>query len=455
MSVVVQCWLTILLFWPIGDLLRKWAGNAINQLVYLLDYGVIALILLVFWRQGAYRLQPSLRLPLLLLLMITLPNLGSLLLQRGLPYLGIYILSLLALVGPFLLVGCRSSGWKFDPHFLRLGGVLVASLALINNLLTVFQSLLGKDHWLSATTAGSPLGTQIAANVDKIELRSPGLFSVVNSNATFTCVSLVLLAVPALWMAAPLGGERLLRILAIVSVPVAAIRAVSRTYLLQLAAVLFPLLPSILRPAIFGRLIVFATVIPFLSLLLLPEIQQVVTDGLSSVVLRFSTADNLLERVAQIFTTDASGSSRSLLTVLPRWFILDPLSCLCGFGLGLASPLNRFQLGAADPSYGQILVDGYQFLLGENPIFSLLSELGVLGFLSYCWFVIESLRILVSEALQLSGQAQRAGFALILQSILLVCFGAYFRTSSFLGQAYTLMSFHLLVHASPSTPRLR
>ncbi len=351
-------------------------------------------------------------------------------------YIVVWFLNCSALLAPPLLL-CGIIKTQLVPRsaIKAISSLLIALVSLImlvNNIISIFQSILGKFHPLSVG-AGGMLGAQIGTNT-AIELRSPGLFTFATGNANFSIVcTLFLLASFGFKTYANLPA--LIRLLALLTLPISIIRSVSRTFLFGIILVLSPFLGSLLR---YKALIILASFF-FLCLLLyifIPNLDLLLTDGISNFMLRILDAGGIYEGVVvrffQSFISDAGGSDAYLINNLGYWFDADPLSMFFGYGLGFSTPLFRFVAGLDDTAYGFINLNGSSFLVGETAITSLLADIGLIGLVLYIIMVCGCIRLFLQRYRSLRINTSRA-FALGSFLTLLYAFTLpYFRPANFL-----------------------
>jgi hypothetical protein len=387
---VFQVWFLMLMAWPILDSLRKF--SALNQLLYPVQLSLPLIALLFLYKCRSLDIPRPVFFPLLYLFTFTLlPAFFFAVTNYGLSYLGVWFLSFSTLVGPWLLVCARFNRLDFavpPPLPVIVCSISVVSVVFfVNNIITVIQSLVGKDHFLSVG-AGGELGVQLTTNT-AIELRAPGLFTFVTGNAGFsTIVTIFLLGsfvVPVShWIS-------LVRLLALGSLPASLLRSISRTFLFITLLVTAPFLTLI------RSLRHFLPVFLALSLLLLlfvisPFSSSFLFDGFVQFQQRISDAggvsDGIIQRFLSSFWLDAGGSEASLFQSFTDWFDENPLPALFGNGLGTASKLFRFSTSSSNLSYGFMNVGGKEILLGENGLSSAFSELGFINFFFYLWFLL-------------------------------------------------------------------
>jgi hypothetical protein len=428
---LVLAWFWMILVWPLGDLLRKFAG--LNEPIYILHLLMPALVAGYLWQKKALRLHSSIVAPSLTLAALT----GALALYYAITtytlfYLGVWLLCLSALIGPPFLL-CAALPIRENTRVVpREAGnrliALVATLLIANSILAVAQSVLGRSHFLSVG-AGGALDSQIGTNT-AIELRAPGLFTFVVGSASFSVIAFIFL-MGSLGFAVSKRTE-LLRLLALLLLPIAVVRTISRLFVINL---LFGGLPyiSLLKRArfILSALVLF--LVATLLLVFVPTLQDLVTEGYVNFVTRFTDADGLIDGIILRFFTQLYSDpteSGSLITSFSSWFVNDPLAALFGYGLGFSSPLFRFVQGSSDTAYGFIIVDGKSFLLGETAFSSLFADLGLFGLLSYLALLIQTSFLFLRKFPPLPLTVARAPNLSFFLIFLISLNSVYFRPSS-------------------------
>lgn len=415
-------WAALLIFWPVSDALRKWGG--LNQPLYVLQLLAPSLALFFLWRKRCLRLYTGIVFPCVVLAFTT--GIGAILSAfsgRDITYLGVWFLNLSALIGPPLLLCAASPSAPLDPwlikRFLPRLIAVFSLLLLANSVLMVLQSVLGGSHPLSVG-AGGVLDAQIGTNTS-IQIRAPGLFTFTVAAGLFAIHSSIFLL--STFGKAPTSMGLLgLRYVALLSMPVALIRSISRHFLFSSFVVFAPFVPQLFRLAVALRLLAIFLLILLLSFLL-PDLRALVLDGANNFSLRLVEAGGFFQGILVRFYgslfSDAAGSDASLLGSFLQWFDEDPLSACFGFGLGYSSPLYRYVQGYQDTSYGFVSVGGRDYLVGETALPSLLADVGMVNLL----------------------------FAVILFLNIVILFFRRFRPFSFRGTARALMqsSFFLIL----------
>ena len=388
---LVVAWTWMIVLWPLGDLLRKFGG--LNQPIYILHLLMPALLIGFLWQKKALKLHTSIIVPSLTLAALT----GFLALYHALTsnsmlYLGVWLLCLSALIGPPLLL-CAAASLRASAGVLQPaeGNRLIATVAILlmgNSLLSVAQSVLGRSHVLSAG-AGGDVDVQIATNT-AIELRAPGFFTFVTGSISFSVIAFIFL-MGSFGFAVSRRTE-LLRLLALLGLPIAIVRSISRQFLFNLLVAAFPYLRIFARARFILSLFLLALVAT-LAIFILPDLQNLLYEGYVNFQMRFSDAGGLIEGIILRFFNslyiDPSGSG-SLINSFEPWMASDPLSALFGYGLGYSSPLFRFVQGSASTDYGYLTIGGNTFILGETAFNSLFADLGLLGLLSYLALLIQA-----------------------------------------------------------------
>lgn len=391
---ILRIWPFVVISWPIIDSLRKW--GSLNQPLYFLSLLTPFFIVLYLFKKKQIIVPRSIRLPSFLLAVFTgLPALYYSFADYSPTYIIIWLLNLSILILPHYCLCISEPTASVTSQYLQKKAsqicLLVSIFVLFNNVLSVLQSLLGRNHPLSAT-AGGILEGGIGTNTF-IELRAPGFFTAVNGNAYFTVVCTIFLLTSiqksVSWYAF------VFRALAILTIPIAISRTISRNYLLTFAISISPFILRIFKPRFLISVASLLSVFLFLQDQL-PFVSSIIADGVANFSLRIDTAggfvDGLLVRYLNSFFVDAGGSETSLFGNLGNWFREDPLAMLFGYGLGYASPLFRFVSGSDNPDYGYIIVNRNPILLGEQMYVSLLAEAGIVNFIVYIFLLIASLR---------------------------------------------------------------
>ena len=428
---LVVAWFWMILVWPLGDLLRKFAG--LNEPIYILHLLMPALVAGYLWQKKALRLHSSIVAPSLTLAALT----GALALYYAITtytlfYLGVWLLCLSALIGPpFLLCAALPilENTRVVPR--AAGNRLIASVAMLliaNSILSVAQSVLGRSHFLSVG-AGGALDSQIGTNT-AIELRAPGLFTFVVGSASFSVIAFIFL-MGSLGFAVSKRTE-FLRLLSLLLLPIALLRSISRQFLFNVLLAALPFIRILTR----ARFILSAlglSLVAILALFFLPALQELSTEGYVNFVQRFTEAGGLIDGIVlrffnQLFSDPTE--SGSLITSFGSWFADDPLAALFGYGLGFSSPLFRFVQGSSDSAYGFIIVDGKSFLLGETAFSSLFADLGLFGLLSYLALLIQAFFLFLRKFPPLPLTAVRAPNFSSFLIFLISLNSVYFRPSS-------------------------
>lgn len=387
----------LIVFWPLSDVLRKWGG--LNQPVYVLQMLFPFLIAYFLWRRNALTLHRSILTPALLLTTVTgVTALFYSMTDYSVAYLGVWFLSLSALIGPALLLCTKVDIPSSNDVFLRSRAsrpVAITSLLLfINNILTTMQSVLGRSHVLSVGAGGVVEG-QIRTNTE-IELRSPGFFAFVLGSAGFStiCMIFLLSSFPT-----PLPRHTIiLRSFALLSLPMAVARSISRGFLFLILSVGVPWIQFLIR----ARFFLWASIIALLLLLFSltsPGTIEIFAEGYSNFGRRITDAGGVGEGIVSRFISSLylheGGGTDSLFFHLASWVRSDPLAGFFGYGLGFSGPLFRFSQGFKDTAYGYVYVDNNQFIVGETLYPSLLSDIGIVNILIYFWMIVNLVRIFV------------------------------------------------------------
>lgn len=415
--------------------MRKWGG--LNQPVYVLQLLTPFLLLLFLLRKRAWKGLRMVVVPALMLSFTTgLSALYYSFTEYSLAYLGVWLLSLSALLGPPLLFCTASSAFKGDYKALqkttRKSIAFVSSLFFFNNLLSIIQSVLGRSHFLSIG-AGGAFDAQIGTNT-AIELRAPGFFTFATGNAAFSIICLVFLLASLGYRAGLLVN--LIRLLAFLSLPIALARSISRLFLFSLLVVVLPFSSLLLwRKTLISLLISSGVFIIFLFVF--PGVQDLLLDGLFNFETRISdaggVADGIIARFFNTLFLDAGGGGETLFTNLGPWYRNDPFAMLFGYGLGFSTPLFRFAQGAQETAYGFVQFDGRQFLLGETFYSSLLAELGVVNLVVYFWLAINTLRVFLRNFPLQPLTASRTYIYAVFAALLLAFSTPYFRPAAVLS----------------------
>jgi hypothetical protein len=389
---ILYSWILLICIWPFGDVLRKWGG--LNQPIYIIQLLTPMVLAIFLYKSGSLKLSKKIFLLSFALFLVTgAAAISYLILEYPPVYLFVWALNLSTLLAPPLLICCSPPEQTHNQSQIRILRnrfiSIVAFISLINNLLSVVQSILGRSHFLSVGAGGS-LDAQIGTNTE-IELRAPGLFTYVSGNALFSLVCFIFLM-------ASLGSNvsyrsSIIRLFALASLPISIVRSISRFFVFAMLTVFIPFSTLFLRKAFaLGSallLIIFLLLSPFLTFL-----QDVVLEGFINFQKRILDTGGLQEGVfARFFSsivTDHAGSNSSLITNLPSWISSDPLAAFFGYGLGFSSPLFRFVM-RFDENYGFVTVDGNRYLVGENASTSLLADIGIIGFCIYLVLIIVSL----------------------------------------------------------------
>jgi hypothetical protein len=270
--------------------------------------------------------------------------------------------------------------------------VIISFLLSTNNILTTLQSVLGRDHVLSVG-AGGLVGSQITTNTD-IELRSPGFFTVVTGSASFSVICLIFL-MSSFAIALPMHTIYL-RSFALLSLPMAIARTISRSFLFLILTVSVTWIPFLLRVRFFLWVLVIAFLLLFLGFYA-PALMSTFADGYSNFERRISNAggvsEGILARFFSSFYLHEGGGTDSLFFHLTSWVRSDSLAGLFGYGLGFSGPLFRFSQGIRDTAYGFVIVDSNRFTIGETFYPSLLADIGIINMPIYFWLIVNSVRV--------------------------------------------------------------
>jgi len=434
-SPVLRAWIIVIIWWPLGDILRKWGG--LNQPVYVLQLLTPFLLLLFLITNRAWMIQRLVAVPAVVLAIITgLTALYYSVTEYSYEYLGVWFLSLSALLGPPLLFCISSNAFRGDYEALsrtmRRFIAVVSILFFLNNLLSVIQSIVGRSHFLSVG-AGGAFDAQIGTNTG-IELRAPGFFTFATGNAAFSVICVVFLLAS---LGCRTGAQtKLIRTLALLSLPFALARSISRLFLFNLLVVVIPFLTRLLKPKAFLSLLLITSVFS-IFLFFSPGTLDLLLDGILNFEKRIvdagGVADGIVARFFNTLFLDAGGGAETLFTNLGPWFVSDPLSMLFGYGLGFSGPLFRFAQGAQDTAYGFVQLDGRQFLVGEAFYASLLAELGVVSLAVYFWLAISTMRVFVNNFPLQPLAASRSYVYAVFLAILLAFTTPYFRPAAVLS----------------------
>jgi hypothetical protein len=254
------------------------------------------------------------------------------------------------------------------------------------------QSVLGRSHVLSVG-AGGVVEAQIRTNTD-IELRSPGFFSFVLGSAGFSVICLIFL-LSSFSISLP-KYTTILRSFALLSLPMAVARSISRGFLFLILPVSVPWTQFLIRARLFIWLPIIALFILFFGLSF-PGTIEIFAEGYSNFVRRITDAGGVSEGIVARFLSSLylheSGGADSLFFHLIPWVRNDPLAGLFGYGLGFSGPLFRFSQGIQDAAYGYVHVDNITFLIGETFYPSLLSDIGIVNMLIYLWLIVGMIRV--------------------------------------------------------------
>lgn len=438
---VIKAWFAMMVYWPINDLLRKWGG--LNQILFPVILLSPLLVLVFLWRKKALFIPSSFVLPLLFLLFGT----GTTALyysfsSYGPRFIPVYLLSMSALVAPFLLVCAtfkdgNQRSHQSSPH-LNLYIVVISAIVLFNNILTIIQSGLSRYDWLNAG-AGGEVG-QIATNT-AIDIRAPGLFTFINGNSTYSVIALIFL-LSSFFAASSTRIAASLRLMALLSLPLAIVRSISRTYLFTFLIIIVPFLRYFKRKSFLLSFLVLISLFAFL-LILNPNIQTLALDGLENFQSRVEGAGGLQEGLLQRFLDNfiGDGAGNSLFYYIAEWFQHDPFASLLGLGIGSATPLFSYISGNQGATYSFIILSGKSFTIGELGLVTLLSETGVINFIFLIWlsfnFFCEYLRKFPLRIFQLSSSASFSCFTLFL---LLAIWNPYYRPFSIFGSSLAVLT---------------
>ena len=248
----------------------------------------------------------------------------------------------------------------------------------------------------------------------------------------------------------------MLRAFALLSIPVAVIRSISRTFL---AIVIVISLPYI---TLFKRLQPLILLSLFLAVVfvLFPGFGDLIFEGLQNFFRRIDDSSGIqvgiIQRFFYSFVTDAGGSQRSIFLRLPEWLASDPLSALFGYGLGYYSPLFRLVSGSDSVAYGAIDLKDYSIVLGENAFTSLVADVGLIGLLAYGFLLFSLIKIYLRKfPVGLFASARKLNLSAFL-ALLLAYSVVYFRPANLLfscGVALLpLVCQFLFVHAIALRP---
>lgn len=398
-SPVLRAWTVLIVFWPLSDALRKWGG--LNQPVYVLQMLFPFLIAFFLWRRNAMFLHQSILTPALMLTTITgVTALYYSVTDYSAAYLGVWFLSLSALIGPALLlcikVDIPPSNVVLVRNRVNSLVDITSLLLLINNILTVMQSVLGRSHVLSVG-AGGILEGQIRTNTE-IELRSPGFFTFVLGSAGFSAICIIFL-LSSFAVSLP-KHTNILRSFSLLSLPMAIVRSISRSFLFLILSVSVPWIQYLIRV----RLLLWAPIIALLLLFLglsFPGMIETFADGYINFDRRIADAggmgEGIVARFFSSFFLHEGGGTDSLFFHLTSWIRNDSLAGLFGYGLGFSGPLFRFSQGIKDTAYGYVYVDGNEFIVGETFYPSLLSDIGSINMLIYLWMIVNLVRVFLKS----------------------------------------------------------
>lgn len=394
-SPVLQAWLILIVFWPLSDALRKWGG--LNQPLYVLQMIFPFLIAHFLWRRDALFLHRSILTPALFLTTFTgVTALYYSLTDYSATYLGVWFLSLSALIGPALLMCAKVDiplyHVTLDRNRANRPVVITSLLLLINNILTVMQSVLGRAHVLSVGAGGVVEG-QIRTNTE-IELRSPGFFSFVLGSAGFSAICLIFL-LASFSIVLP-RFTTIVRSAALLSLPMAVVRSISRGFLFLILSVAVPWFQFLTRSRFFIWAPIIALLVLFMALSS-PGMMETFAQGYGNFERRITDSGGVSEGIFGRFFSSLylheGGGTDSLFFHLMPWVRSDSLSAIFGYGLGFSGPLFRFSQGIKDTAYGYVYVEDNQFIVGETFYPSLLSDIGILNFLIYLWLVLNLFRL--------------------------------------------------------------
>jgi hypothetical protein len=426
---VLLAWSFLILFWPLSDALRKWTG--LNQPFFILQMIIPFFLILFLWTKKCIIFEKSIVFPCLL---IALPSgflaLYNSFVNNSFILFLIWLLSLSALLGPPLLI-CATFSTTYVYYVPGMSTVsrlvsFVSILLLLNSILLVFQSVLGRNHFLSIG-AGGIFGAQLSTNTE-IEIRAPGLFTFINGSSNFSVVCVIFLFSSILTSVS--SRSALFRSLALLSLPIAVIRSISRTFA---ATVLIVSLPWIRYLFGLTSLIVFSifSFVCFLSY----DLSFLLSEGVLSFQKRINDAngiyDGFLLRFFSTLFSDFGGSDSSLFSLLPKWLSSDPLAAVFGSGLGFSSPLYRF-FSSPDTSYGFLNIDGSSVLLGEMASTTILYEIGIFGFVAYLYLIFSFFSIFFRKFFP---KRSSAGSNYFVSSFFALAFSfsyIYFRPANFL-----------------------
>lgn len=397
---IISVWAFLIVFWPLGDILRKWGG--LNQIVYVLQMLVPVMAIFFLLIRNSWSPRSSIFFPACFIFLITgLAGTYYSISTFSSSYIFAWALGLSTLLGPPLLL-CTlkqkspSSSLLINRMAYTLI-ILVSILFLTNNLLSIVQSVVGRDHILSVG-AGGALDAQIRTNTE-IELRAPGFFTFINGNVLFSCISLLFLMAS---LSKPNVGPyaKLIRSVAFLSFPLTLVRSISRLYLFQSLIVSTPFIGLFFNyrsSIVYLAFIVFC----FIALFYIPNLQHIFHDGLYNFSQRIDDSGGISEGIImRFFNTlffDAGGGSETLFANIFPWILYDPLASFFGYGVGFSSPLHRFLSNYEDTSYGYIFLDGRSFLIGENFFSSLLADIGIIGFALYVLFLFNSILLFLRK----------------------------------------------------------
>lgn len=427
---VLIAWAAFIILWPLSDVLRKWGG--LNQPLYIFQLLTPFLIAFYLLLNNALTFTPGIVLPCAVLVCITgVMALFHAFSGYGIAYIGVWFLSLSALIGPALLLCADRPGFSPDASWIKRQFpaliVLLSLLLLVNNLLMVAQSLLPASHILSSGVGGV-LEAQSSTNT-QIQIRAPGLFAF-NVSAGLFNLNVTIFLLATLRRASLSLPFRVVRLLALLSLPLALVRSISRQFLFGFLVVFLPLLPQIGRPRFLLR-ILLALMVASLATFLLPDLQALIVDGYINFRRRFLDAggfeQGIIFRFYQTLFSDYVGSDQSLLASFMDWFDSDPLVSFFGNGLGFSSPLFRFVQGSADLAYGFVSIKGKEFLVGETAIPSLFADIGLIGVGVYLWLFVNVILVFVRRFSPGLLRIKNAIYASSMMLILVPFHQVYFR----------------------------
>ena len=394
-SPVLRAWSVLIVFWPLSDALRKWGG--LNQPVYVLQMLFPFLIAFFLWRRNALTLHRSILTPALLLTTVTgVTALYYSITDYSVAFLVVWFLSLSALIGPALLLCTKVDIPPSNVAWVRNRAntlvVITSFLASLNNILTTMQSVLGRSHILSVG-AGGVLEGQIKTNTE-IELRSPGLFTFVLGSAGFSAICIIFL-LSSFSIALP-RHTNILRSFALLSLPMAIARSISRSFLFLILSVSVPWIQFLIRARFLLWALIIALLLFFLGLSS-PGMIETFAEGYSNFERRITDAggvsEGIIARFFSSFYLHEGGGTDSLFFHIAPWVRSDPLAGLFGYGLGFSGPLFRFSQGINDTAYGYVYVENNEFIIGETFYPSLLSDIGIINMPIYFWMIFSLVKV--------------------------------------------------------------